>query len=251
MVDVGEETGELDTMLYKVADNYDEEVAVLTESLVSLLEPLMIVDPGRDGRFHRDRAVPAAHRFDHQPVGWKVKQACRMPRSEGMCNSAGNTRSTTACAQPPHNIIPSPYQGEGRVRVMGNQYAAARRLQQSPNTLPKYPSPYQGEGRAWVRPARGAHRPAFTLVELMMSLIIIGLLASMLGVAVSYALNAAKNVATKADIANLDQALQSYKNNYGSEYPSCMAIPAMAAGNVRALHVTTFSIDRCGSDSRD
>jgi type IV pilus assembly protein PilC len=43
MVDVGEETGELDNMLYKVADNYDEEVAVLTESLVSLLEPLMIV----------------------------------------------------------------------------------------------------------------------------------------------------------------------------------------------------------------
>ncbi|MBS0208432.1 MAG: type II secretion system F family protein [Planctomycetes bacterium] len=43
MVDVGEETGELDTMLYKVADNYDEEVSVLTESLVSLLEPLLIV----------------------------------------------------------------------------------------------------------------------------------------------------------------------------------------------------------------
>ena len=32
MVDVGEETGELDTMLYKVADTYDEEVAVLTEA---------------------------------------------------------------------------------------------------------------------------------------------------------------------------------------------------------------------------
>jgi len=43
MVDVGEETGELDTMLYKVADTYDEEVAVLTESLVALLEPLLIV----------------------------------------------------------------------------------------------------------------------------------------------------------------------------------------------------------------
>ena len=43
MVDVGEETGELDTMLYKVADTYDEEVAVLTESLVSLLEPLLII----------------------------------------------------------------------------------------------------------------------------------------------------------------------------------------------------------------
>jgi len=43
MVDVGEETGELDTMLYKVADTYDEEVAVLTESLVALLEPLLII----------------------------------------------------------------------------------------------------------------------------------------------------------------------------------------------------------------
>jgi len=43
MVDVGEETGELDTMLYKIADNYDEEVSVLTESLMSLMEPLLII----------------------------------------------------------------------------------------------------------------------------------------------------------------------------------------------------------------
>jgi len=43
MVDVGEETGELDTMLYKVADNYDEEVAVITESLTRLMEPLLII----------------------------------------------------------------------------------------------------------------------------------------------------------------------------------------------------------------
>jgi type IV pilus assembly protein PilC len=43
MVDVGEETGDLDTMLYKVADVYDEEVDVLVEGLISLLEPLMIV----------------------------------------------------------------------------------------------------------------------------------------------------------------------------------------------------------------
>ena len=43
MVDVGEETGDLDSMLYKIADNYDEEVDILVESLVSLLEPLMIV----------------------------------------------------------------------------------------------------------------------------------------------------------------------------------------------------------------
>ena len=43
MIDVGEETGDLDTMLNKVADVYEEEVDVLVESLISLLEPLMIV----------------------------------------------------------------------------------------------------------------------------------------------------------------------------------------------------------------
>ncbi|MBL1217276.1 MAG: type II secretion system F family protein [Planctomycetes bacterium] len=43
MIDVGEETGDLDAMLLKVADNYDEEVDVAVSSLVSLLEPLMVV----------------------------------------------------------------------------------------------------------------------------------------------------------------------------------------------------------------
>lgn len=43
MIDVGEETGDLDKMLLKVADNYDEEVDVAVSSLVSLLEPVMIV----------------------------------------------------------------------------------------------------------------------------------------------------------------------------------------------------------------
>lgn len=43
MIDVGEETGELDKMLLKVADNYEEEIDVAVASLVSLLEPLMVV----------------------------------------------------------------------------------------------------------------------------------------------------------------------------------------------------------------
>ncbi len=43
MVDVGEETGELDKMLLKVADNYDEEVETLVGSLVSLLEPVLVI----------------------------------------------------------------------------------------------------------------------------------------------------------------------------------------------------------------
>ena len=43
MVDVGEETGELDKMLIRVADNYDEEVDIAVGSLVSIIEPLLIV----------------------------------------------------------------------------------------------------------------------------------------------------------------------------------------------------------------
>lgn len=43
MVDVGEETGALDNMLYKVADVYEEEVAVLVEGLINMLEPIMVV----------------------------------------------------------------------------------------------------------------------------------------------------------------------------------------------------------------
>jgi type IV pilus assembly protein PilC len=43
MIDVGEETGDLDGMLNKIADVYDEEVNVLVEALISLLEPIMIV----------------------------------------------------------------------------------------------------------------------------------------------------------------------------------------------------------------
>ena len=43
MVDVGEETGDLDKMLIKVADNYDNDVDVLVSSLVSILEPVMVV----------------------------------------------------------------------------------------------------------------------------------------------------------------------------------------------------------------
>ena len=46
MIDVGEETGELDKMLGKVADTYDEEVETMVSSMVSLLEPLMVVTLG-------------------------------------------------------------------------------------------------------------------------------------------------------------------------------------------------------------
>lgn len=43
MIDVGEETGDLDKMLTKIADNYDDEVDTVVASLVSLMEPLLVV----------------------------------------------------------------------------------------------------------------------------------------------------------------------------------------------------------------
>ena len=43
MVDVGEETGELDSMLLKVADAYERRFDRRTESFLKLLEPMMVI----------------------------------------------------------------------------------------------------------------------------------------------------------------------------------------------------------------
>lgn len=43
MLAIGEETGQIDTILVKVADFYEEEVATTIDGLSSLIEPLMIV----------------------------------------------------------------------------------------------------------------------------------------------------------------------------------------------------------------
>ena len=43
MINVGEQTGGLDEMLTKIADFYDDEVDQAVESLLSAMEPLMIV----------------------------------------------------------------------------------------------------------------------------------------------------------------------------------------------------------------
>jgi type IV pilus assembly protein PilC len=46
MIAVGEETGNLDAMLTKVADFYEDEVAAAVKALTSILEPIMIVFVG-------------------------------------------------------------------------------------------------------------------------------------------------------------------------------------------------------------
>jgi type IV pilus assembly protein PilC len=46
MISVGEETGNLDTMLSKIADFYDQEVDVAVKGLTSMIEPIIIVAMG-------------------------------------------------------------------------------------------------------------------------------------------------------------------------------------------------------------
>jgi type IV pilus assembly protein PilC len=43
MIDVGEETGQLDSMLMKVADIYDAEVEAAVEAMLTLMEPAIII----------------------------------------------------------------------------------------------------------------------------------------------------------------------------------------------------------------
>ena len=46
MITVGEETGKLDEMLLKVAENYEKVVRNLIKRLISFLEPAMILGMG-------------------------------------------------------------------------------------------------------------------------------------------------------------------------------------------------------------
>jgi type IV pilus assembly protein PilC len=46
MIGVGEETGSLETMMSKIADFYEDQVAAALKALTSILEPLMIIVVG-------------------------------------------------------------------------------------------------------------------------------------------------------------------------------------------------------------
>ena len=46
MIKVGEETGQLDEMLLRVADVYDREVATAVQRMLTVLEPALIIGLG-------------------------------------------------------------------------------------------------------------------------------------------------------------------------------------------------------------
>lgn len=43
MIEIGEQTGELDKMLVKIADNYDNEIDSIVETMTSMMEPLIVI----------------------------------------------------------------------------------------------------------------------------------------------------------------------------------------------------------------
>ena len=59
MIKIGEETGELDKMLGKVADFYEDEVDTSIQSLTSIIEPIMMIGVGLMVGDDRDLDVPA------------------------------------------------------------------------------------------------------------------------------------------------------------------------------------------------
>lgn len=67
------------------------------------------------------------------------------------------------------------------------------------------------------------HRPAFTLVEMLVVIVIIGILAALLVPAVFRAMNAAKEARIGLEVANLAAAMERFKVEYGS-YPPCFTL---------------------------
>jgi prepilin-type N-terminal cleavage/methylation domain-containing protein len=72
-------------------------------------------------------------------------------------------------------------------------------------------------------------RRGYTLVELLVVISIIGLLASMVTVAVQSAMRSAKVARAKTDILSLEAAIAAFKANYKADIPSSVTIPK--AGN--------------------
>ena len=95
MVGVGEETGNLDGMLGKVADFYEDEVAAVIKALTSILEPVMIILVGGDRRVHRDLDVPAAL------PGLRQDPLARDPKGSLVPASPAPRPAGPAAAEPP------------------------------------------------------------------------------------------------------------------------------------------------------
>ena len=91
-----------------------------------------------------------------------------------------------------------------------------------------------------VDPAGATNRGAFTLVELLVVIGILGVLAALITPAVFQARVSARNAAIKAEIDMLHMAIMNYKNEFGS-FPPCTGLTA-ARNHVQRIFPRTASI---------
>jgi len=81
--------------------------------------------------------------------------------------------------------------------------------------------------RVTLSPETRAARSGFTLLELLMVIVIIGILVSLLSSAVFMALRRGRIAEVTAEITQLDQAIVSFKSQFGADPPSNLLIPAV------------------------
>ncbi len=90
------------------------------------------------------------------------------------------------------------------------------------------------KGERSMNRKRQSRSGAFTLVELMVVVVIIGILAALLSVAVYNAVVAARKTRIKAEIDNMHLAVERYATDHG-EVPPCLAdyLPTEVASNAK------------------
>lgn len=91
--------------------------------------------------------------------------------------------------------------------------------------------------------SRLARRVGFTLVELLMVIVIIGILVSMLAVAINPVLTRTYEFAVVSEMKQLDLAIEGFKNKYGFYPPSFFGFPRSVVADLNDVDASNGAVD--------